>query len=102
MNGEHFKYIQYCIEEAADELKQYIINYEDQNKNNEYYTNYSKETIQKFCQCQNVLLRAAAMLERIDWLIKAGDTESSFHKEWEEKVPPDINITNPYSPTIVR
>lgn len=88
MSGGHFDYIQYRIEQAADEVEQYIRKCESTETDEYgYREEYSPETIAKFRECESTLRRAAAMLQRVDWLASGDDGEDCFHTRWEEEVP---------------
>lgn len=88
MSGGYFDYIQYEINEAADNIKIYIQQCEgtDSKETSEYHYNYrpeyKPETIEKFKECENTLRRAAAMLQRVDWIASGDDSEESFHQRW--------------------
>jgi hypothetical protein len=88
MSGGHFDYIQYRIDQAADEVEQYIRKCESTETDEYgYKPEYTTETIAKFRECESTLRRAAAMLQRVDWLASGDDGEDCFHKRWEEEVP---------------
>lgn len=83
MSGGHFDYVQYKIGQAADEVEQEILN--NSVKDEWGYSNdYSEETLAKFKECQKTLQKAAAMLQRVDWLISGDDGEETFHERWKE------------------
>lgn len=81
MSGGHFDYVQYRIQQAADEVSSYIRRCES-NEVDEYgyKPEYSKKTIEKFCECEEALRRAFIMLNRMDWLICGDDGEETFHE----------------------
>ena len=88
MSGGHFDYIQYRIEQAADEVEQYIRFCDGGEADGyDYKPDYTRETIAKLKECELTLRRAAAMLQRVDWLASGDDGEDCFHKRWEEEVP---------------
>jgi len=77
MSGGHFDYVQYRIEQAADEVEQDI---------REYGKDFSSEIISKMGETEHCLRRASEMLQRVDWLISGDDGEDSFNKRWEKEV----------------
>lgn len=87
MSGGKFEYIQYRIDQAADELNSYIRRCVDEIQD-EYGSKpeYAKETLEKFRECETTLRRAAAMLQRVDWLASGDDGEKSFHCRWDEEL----------------
>lgn len=96
MSGGHFDYIQYRIEQVADQVEAYIRRCEEAEPAEPdefgYKLGYSPETISKFKECEKTLRKAADMLHRIDWLASGDDGEETFHERWEE----DLN-ENKYS-----
>jgi hypothetical protein len=88
MSGGEFDYIQYRIGEAADMVEQYILRCDSPVTDKYgYKPEYSSETMLKFRECELTLRRAAAMLQRMDWLVSGDDAEESFHRRWAEDVP---------------
>jgi hypothetical protein len=88
MSGGNFDYVQSRIEYAADQVLEYIGRCESPETDEYgYREQYSPETIAKFKECESTLRRAAAMLQRVDWLASGDDGEDCFHKRWEEEVP---------------
>ena len=88
MSGGHFDYVQYRITQAADEVEQYIRRCElDERDECGYKPEYSPETLEKFRECERTLRRAAAMLQRVDWLASGDDGEDCFHHRWAKEVP---------------
>lgn len=83
MSGGHFDYVQYTIDQVADNLEQII------NNSQEYYP-YSSATIAEFRTGLLLLRQAAIYLHRIDYLISCDDCESSFHSRLQE----DLNAYN--------
>ena len=76
MSGGRFDYVQFRIQDAADELKKIIDNFRDDE--------FSKETIEKFNECYTMLNIGAKILNRIDWLVSDDDSEESFHERLNE------------------
>lgn len=87
MSGGHFDYSQFQIEQAADTLRAYIdrCNTGEADEYGSKYE-YSPKTMERFEECKETLLKAAQMLQRVDWLISGDDGEETFHRLWEEKV----------------
>ena len=84
MSGGHFDYIQGRIEwEVIDRLKELI---EENGKENdsEYFAEYSPETIEEFRKGLDLVRRANAYIQRIDWLVSGDDGEESFHRRLKE------------------
>jgi hypothetical protein len=80
MSGGHFDYIQYRISQAADEVCQYIRRCEsDERDEYGYKPEFSKETLEKFRECELTLRRASVMLHRVDYLASGDDGEDQFH-----------------------
>jgi hypothetical protein len=81
MSGGHFDYVQYRIDQAADELQSYIDRCESEEVDEYgYKPDYSPETLEKFKECERMLRIGGAMLHRIDWLAEGDDGEETFHK----------------------
>lgn len=76
MSGGEFDYIQYRMNDAADQV-QHTIDYNTE-KPDEWA--YSAETKQEFERCVVLLKTASIFLNRIDWLVSGDDGEDNFHK----------------------
>ena len=88
MSGGHFDYIQYRIDQTADEVKSFIRRCESGERDEyDYQRAYTPETIARFRECELTLRRAAAMLQRVDWLASGDDGEDDFHLRWADEVP---------------
>ena len=88
MSGGYFDYMQDRINHAADEVEKYIQKCESAERDEyDYKPEYSAETVEKFRECERALRRAAAMLQRVDWLASGDDGEECFHKRWADEVP---------------
>jgi len=87
MSGGHFEYKQYEINGIAEEIETLIQN---NNKPDEwgYSANFTRETLDKFAEAIKHVRLASAMVHRIDWLVSGDDGEDSFHKRWDEEMPP--------------
>ena len=88
MSGGAFDYTQYRIEQAADEVNSEIRRCDPDRLPDEYgyKPDYSQETLAKFRECEQTLRKAAAMLNRVDWLVCGDDGEDSFHSRWDEEL----------------
>jgi Na+/phosphate symporter len=78
VSGGHFDYNQFNIESVADEIDSLV----EKNAAGQYQ--FSDETIEKFRQAEKLVRRAAAMVQRIDWLVSDDDGEDTFHARWKE------------------
>ena len=90
MSGGYFDYIQFKINDAADEINKLI------HSNNikdewEYSNNYNENTLLKFKRAELILRIVAEMVQRIDWLVSGDDNEESFHLRWSEKISKILN-----------
>lgn len=88
MSGGAFDYIQYRIEQAADQVNSEIRRCDPDRLPDEYgyKREYLQETLAKFRECESTLRKAAVMLQRVDWLVSGDDGEDSFHRRWEEEL----------------
>jgi len=89
MSGGHFQYQQYRIEDIAVEID-HLIESNDNQSIDEYGTpigkNYPQEIMDKFIVAAHTLRKAAAMAQRVDWLVSGDDGEDSFMRRWEKGV----------------
>lgn len=83
MSGGKFDYVQYRIEETAEELGRIIERIENPVPD-EFNYEFSKETIDKFKECYRMLSVGGKILNRIDWLLCDDDGEESFHERLKE------------------
>lgn len=58
--------------------------YEDENGEQVYYNDFSKETLEELKKGLDLLNRAYIYAQRIDWLLCGDDGEESFHKRLKE------------------
>lgn len=87
MSGGHFNYIQGRIMEAAKSVHEIIaINESDKSSIFDEYPDYSEETLNKFKETRDTLIKASKMLQRVDWLVSDDDSEESFHRRWKSEV----------------
>jgi hypothetical protein len=89
MSGGHFDYQQYRIQDMIGEIEE-LINSNDNNEKDQFGDRlgrgYPPDIIQKFKESIPVLQKAAAMVQRIDWLVSGDDGEESFRERWIETV----------------
>jgi hypothetical protein len=82
MSGGHFDYVQYKLEDIADEIER-IVQENDSNEVNEWGDrigkNYKEETLYEFMIGVTFILAAATYIRRIDYLLSGDDGEDSFH-----------------------
>ena len=93
MSGGHFEYRQDRLVDFAQEIDDIIAhNSEDCGPfGDPDWEPYRDHTIAKFKQTSHTLRRAAAMIQRIDWLICHDDNEETFHERWGNEVRPDCD-----------
>lgn len=79
MSGGAFSYIQYRINDAADELYKYL----ERCKSDEvdefgWKPEHPPEIIQKFEETERMLRVCSIYLQRVDWLISGDDGDDDF------------------------
>lgn len=52
----------------------------------DYYPDYSKETLQEFKNAIKILKQAEIYAQRIDWLISGDDSEETFHERLKKEL----------------
>jgi hypothetical protein len=82
MSGGLFNYEQYKIQQIADDIEQNIVDNEDVG----WDYKYKDETIAEFKRAVEMLRRAYIYVQRIDWLVSADDSESTFHKRLNQQL----------------
>jgi len=75
MSGGHFDYVQYRIEEVADQLFEESVRLDFP---------YSHDTRKIFYKTVAKLKAASVLLNRIDWLLSGDDGEETFHERLRE------------------
>jgi hypothetical protein len=89
MSGGHFNYIQYKLEDIAEELENIIVE-NDSDELNEYGDrigkNYSEETIDEFMNAIVFLKLCETYIQRIDYLLSGDDGEDSFHSNLRKDI----------------
>lgn len=89
MSGGHFDYKQYQIHDIAFEIEELVLTNDSTDKNDfgeDVGYHFKPETIAKFKEAVTVLRKAAAMAQRVDWLVSGDDGEESFHHRWDEEL----------------
>ena len=87
MSGGHFEYIQDRVEGVARKIEDMIVSNNDESMNEWGYTVgkfFEPETIERFKQAAEAAHKAAAMIQRVDWLVSGDDGEESFRRRWDE------------------
>lgn len=77
MSGGHFDYIQYQMNQTADDLNELITTTQE---------SYSPATIAEFVTGLHYLQLAAIYIHRIDYLVSCDDSEDSFHSHLMEQL----------------
>lgn len=91
MSGGHFEYQQYWLNDMADEINRLIETNNSMETDEwglEIGRHYPPDIIARFCETRDALIRTAAMVQRVDWLVSGDDGEDSFHERWAKEVPP--------------
>ncbi len=89
MSGGHFQYQQWRCDDIANQIDELIANNDDETLNewgDHRGRGYTAETIARFREASATLRKAAAMAQRVDWLVSGDDGEESFHRRWAEEV----------------
>jgi len=85
MSGGYFDYDQYRLESMASEIDELIASNDSQDPNGR---GYPVDIIEKFNETRKALRLAAAMTQRVDWLVSCDDGVESFRSRWAETVTP--------------
>jgi hypothetical protein len=91
MSGGHFNYIQNNLEVVASDIDELIRtnwNYDLDEHGNSIGRGYPIDIIAKFFEARKTIRLAAAMIQRVDWLVSGDDGEDSFRRRWEREVDP--------------
>jgi hypothetical protein len=75
MSGGRFNYIQFKIDDIANEVEEFC------NVNSD---TYDSNTLDEFWLCARKLREAAIYLNRMDWVISGDDSEKTFHTRLKE------------------
>ena len=92
MSGGHFDYIQYRMEEVADEIDE-LIKENNSIEESDYFgykysNNFPEEIIERFKVAVHTIRQAQEMAQRVDWLVSGDDGEESFMSRWDAEVRP--------------
>ena len=84
MSGGTFDYNQYIFTDAVETIE---IAIKQNNVKDEwgYCNDYNPETLRLFEIAKVNITQAAAMMQRVDWLMAGDDGEDSFKERWEEE-----------------
>ena len=89
MSGGHFQYKQYRITEMVEEIEELITN-NDNTEKDQYGDpigyGFPPEIIDRFKEAAHTLRLAAAMAQRVDWLVSGDDGPDSFIRRWDEEI----------------
>ena len=89
MSGGHLFYQQHRIEEIAGEIESLILTNDDESLDQygeRIGNGYPPEIIEKFFTAAYALRRAAAMVQRIDYLVSGDDGPDTFLRLWQVDV----------------
>jgi hypothetical protein len=89
MSGGHFDYLQYRINDIADEVEHLIESNDDATPaqwGDPGARGYTPQTIARFREGLRFLRMAAIYAQRIDWLVSGDDGEDSFHQRLAEEL----------------
>ena len=94
MSGGKFDYLQFQVDELADQIARAIAFNELVKTNPERAKDdfgwlpevLSDEIIDKFKETVEVLTRGARMAHRIDWLLSGDNGPESFLRHWKEEI----------------
>ena len=93
MSGGYFDYQQNRLEYIATSIDELIAS-NDNTKLNSYGQeiglHYPPDIIAKFNETRKTLRLAAAMAQRVDWLVSGDDGEETFRERWAK------NVDSPY------
>jgi hypothetical protein len=75
VSGGHFNYVQYKMDDAANEIERHV----------RWGGECLKpETLARFQAAVDTLRTAAKMLHRVDWLLSDDDGEETFLARWDK------------------
>lgn len=79
MSGGHFDYKQHEIDDLTGDIER-LLERNNSTEPDEYFAQmFNAATVQEFKNAIVALRRAAAYLQRIDWLVSGDDAEATFH-----------------------
>lgn len=80
MSGGQFNYIQFKLDDVADDINDLIV----KNKIPDAYgdaSEYTEKELKEFSEAVRLIRKARVYIHRIDWLVSGDDDEDSFHRE---------------------
>lgn len=83
MSGGTYDYIQFRLNEVADDIKEKIKKNEEMRRNPsecDEDERYDEVTVEKFKEAVAVIKMASIYIHRIDWLLSGDDGEEDFRK----------------------
>lgn len=89
MSGGTYDYIQFRLNEVADNIKEKIKKNEEMRRNPsgcDEDERYDEATVEKFKEAVAVIKMASIYIHRIDWLLSGDDGEEDFRKRLTEEI----------------
>lgn len=89
MSGGTYDYIQFRLNEIADDIKEKIKKNEEIRKNPSECNGedcYSNATLERFKVAVLVIKLASIYIHRIDWLLSGDDGEEDFSERLDEEI----------------
>jgi hypothetical protein len=83
MSGGQFDYIQFKLDDVADDINDLIVNNKIPGEYG-YASDYTGKALKEFAEAVRLIRRARVYIHRIDWLVSGDDDEDSFHKRLKE------------------
>ena len=87
MSGGPFDDLHGRMTDAADQVDREIRWAQGESDEQGYSTQLQPATLDRFRETAQAMRTAAAMLQRVDWLLSGDDGEEEFHERWAEEVP---------------
>lgn len=84
MSGGTFAYTQDLFSDAVDTIE-HAIKHNKIEDDWGYCNGYSEETLKLMGIAQATIKKAAAMMQRVDWLMAGDDGEDSFKERWTQE-----------------
>lgn len=87
MSGGRFEYIQYRLDDVADDIQREIeksgrkMTKEEQKEgyyDTDTYYEYPPEVIEKFKEAVSIIRKAGIYMHRVDWLLSGDDGDDTF------------------------
>lgn len=100
MSGGHFRYQQNRMDDMAREIDALIArNGTSYAEKPDWETHYSPDIIERFKETVHILRQATEMVERIDYVVSADDSEETFRERWAKEVRPYWGAETPVTNT---